>query len=123
MNKIKLYHYSNIDIRDYIKPDFYGLNYFTSNDKAITNVKRAFYYTKPEPEHLLRGSKFLYTILYSKFRLYDISADLKGYLKDKTISEALHKIKQDYNGIIYRIGNIEIVNLFYRARFIKKERL
>ena len=117
---IKLYHYSNIDIKDYIKPDFYGSNFYTTNDKNITNVKRAFYYTKPEPEHLLSNSKFLYIIDYPEFRLYDISQDLRGYLRAKTISQALYKIKQNYNGIRYNIGNLVIVNLFYDIKFTEK---
>lgn len=117
---IKLYHYSNTDIKDKIKVSYYGQNFYTTNDKNITNVKRAFYYTKPEPENLLKGNKFLYIVEYPKFRLYDISADLKGYLTGQTIGQALYKIKQTYNGIIYRIGNLEIVNLFYDTKIIDK---
>ena len=118
---IKLYHYSQADIKEKIKVKFYGLNYFTSNDKNLTDIKRAFYYTKPEPEHLLKGNKFLYIVDYPNFRLYDISQDKRGYLKDKTIDQALRQIKQKYNGVIYRIGNYEIVNLFYDTRYTKKE--
>ena len=118
---IRLYHYSQADFKDKIKVKFYGFNYFTTNDKNLTDIKRAFYYTKPEPEHLLKGSKFLYIVDYPKFRLYDITKDLKGYLKDKTISKALSQIKQKYNGVIYRIGKNEIVNLFYDTRYTKRE--
>ena len=117
---IKLYHYSNTDIKDYIKPDFYGSNYFTSNDKNITNVKRAFYYTKPEPEALLRGSKFLYIVEIEPSQLYNISQDSKGYLKSHSISEALRHIKRHYKGVIYNIGKVEIVNLFKRIKIINK---
>ena len=118
---IRLYHYSNTDIKDYIKPDFYGSNYFTSNDKNITNVKRAFYYTKPEPEALLRYCKFLYIVEIELSQLYNISQDIKGYLKSQSIGEALRDIKRHYKGVIYNIGNLKIVNLFYRARIIKQE--
>ena len=118
---IRLYHYSQADFKDKIKVKFYGLNNYTFYDKNLTDIKRAFYYTKPEPEHFLKGSKFLYITDYPKFRLYDITKDLKGYLKDKTISKALSQIKQKYNGVIYRIGNSEIVNLFYDTRYIKQE--
>jgi len=115
---ITLYHYSQADFKDKIKVKFYGLNNYTFYDKNLTNIKRAFYYTKPE--HLLKGSKFLYITDYPNFRLYDITKDLKGYLKDKTIDEALHQIKQKYNGVIYRIGKSEIVNLFYDTKYIKQ---
>ena len=118
---IKLYHYSQADFKDKIKVKFYGLNYYTTNDKNLTDIKRAFYYTKPEPEALLLGSKYLYITDYPKFRLYDITKDLKGYLKDKTISKALSQIKQKYNGVIYRIGKNEIMNLFYDTRYTKRE--
>lgn len=117
---MRLYHYSNADIKDKIKVSYYGQNYFTANDKAITNVKRAFFYTKPEPEALLRHSKFLYIVDYPIFRLYDISKDLRGYLRHRTIPEALRKIKQNYNGIRYNIGNNEIVNLFYDTKIKDK---
>jgi len=118
---MRLYHYSNTDISDFIKPDFYGSNYFTSNDVKITSIKRAFYYTRPEPEYLLRGCKFLYIVDYPDFRIYDITRDYKDYLQGRTITEALYKIRQNYNGVRYRIGNLEIVNLFYKAKIIKRE--
>ena len=118
---IKLYHYSQADFKDKVKVIFYGLNYYTSNDKNITDIKRAFYYTEPRPEALLKGCKFLYITEYPKFRLYDITKDLRGYLKDKTIDKALYQIKQRYNGVIYKIGDFEIVNLFYDVKFTKKE--
>jgi len=123
MNKIKLYHYSNKDIKDKLKVKFYGYNYFTSNDKNITNVKRIFFYIKPEPEALLKGNKFCYSLDYPIFRIYDITKDLRGYLKNNSIDKALRKIKQKYNGIIYQIGNYNIVNLFYDVKFTNKERL
>ena len=117
---ITLYHYSQADIKGYIKVKFYGLNYYTNNDKNITDIKRAFYYTKPEPEALLRNCKFLYIKEYPKSRLYNITDDVEGYLKDKTISKALYLIKKRYNGVIYKIGKNEIVNLFYDVKFTKK---
>jgi len=119
-NKITLYHYSNINITRKISVKYYGYNNYTSNDVRLTNVKRAFYYTKPEPETLLRGSQYLYTVKYPKARLYDITKDLRGYLIGHSISEALYRIKQRYNGIIYNIGKIEVVNLFYDTRYNNK---
>ena len=118
---IRLYHYSNTDIKDFIKPDFYGSNFYTTNDKNITTLKRAFYYTKPEPEHLLRHCKFLYIVEIEPEVLYNISQDIKGYLKSQSIGEALRHIKKYYKGVIYNIGNLERVNLFYDTKFIKKE--
>jgi len=120
-DNITLYHYSQADFKDKIKVKFYGLNYYTTNDKNLTDIKRAFYYTKPEPEALLRGSKYLYIKEYPKSRLYNITDDIDNYLKDKTISEALYQIKKRYNGVIYNIGKNEVVNLFYDVKFTKKE--
>lgn len=121
MIKIKLYHYSNTDIKDKIKVSYYGLNYFTFNDSQITTVKRAFYYTKPEPEHLLSNARFLYIVEIEPEALYNITRDIKGYLKSQSIDRALRQIRRIYKGVIYKIGNKEIVNLFYDVNFIKRE--
>ena len=118
---MRLYHYSNTDIKDKLKISYYGYNYYTNNDKNITNVKRLFFYTRPEPEALLRGSKFLYSLDYPDFRIYNITKDLRGYLLHNSIDKALQRIKQCYNGVIYTIGNYDIVNLFYDVKFTKKE--
>lgn len=120
---IKLYHYSNNDFKGYIKTSFYGQNYFTSNDKNITEVKRVFYYTKPEPEHLLKGSQYLYIAEIKPEVLYNISQDTKGYLKSQSIGEAVRRIKRQYKGIIYNIGNLEIVNLFYDVKIKDRKTL
>ena len=120
MNKLKLYHYSNADFKGYIKPDFFGLNNYTSNDKNITTIKRAFYYTRPEPEHLLSSSKFLYITKIEPEVLYNISQDIRGYLKSQSIGKALRRIKRHFKGIIYNIGNIKIVNLFYDIKINKR---
>ena len=117
---MRLYHYSNADIKDKIKVGYYGLNSYTVNDTAITILKRAFYYTRPEPEALLRHCRFLYIVNYPDFRIYDITKDNRGYLTGRAISEALYKIKQNYNGVKYNIGSCEIVNLFYDTKIKDK---
>ncbi len=117
---MRLYHYSNADIKEKLKVSYFSANFYTNNDKNISDIKRLFFYTKPEPEHLLSGCKYCYVVNYPAFRLYDITLDKLGFLKNNTIHEALKKIKQKYNGIIYKIGNNEIVNIFYDVKIFKK---
>ena len=119
-NKIKLYHYSNEDIKKSINPIYYGSGAYTSNDVKCTSVKRCFYYLKPIPyEHFFKTVQYLYVTEIQKSRLYDLSEDYRGYIiKDKTITEILNKIKQKYEGVIYKLGNYNVVNLFYSKKFI-----
>jgi len=122
-NKIKLYHYSDKDIKDKIKVEYYGHNYFTANDKNITDIKRAFYYTEARPEALLRGSKFLYITEIDQSKIYDLRNDKAGYIKrfDNITDILSYIISIGYIGVIYNIG-YDIVNLFYDVKFtIKKE--
>jgi hypothetical protein len=121
-NKIKLYHFSNSDFKNKISVNFYGQNYFTSNDFKITEVKRAFYYLEPrELEHRFIGCRYLYITEILKSRVYDLRADLRGYkLRYNTITRLLRAIKQNYNGVIYEAGGVVIVNLFYDVKIKDK---
>jgi len=122
MTKIKLYHYSNTDFKEYIKTSFYGQNYFTSNDLKATEVKRAFFYLELNPlERRFSGCRYLYIAEILKSRIYDLRADLRGYKsRYNTITRLLRAIKQNYNGIIYEAGGVVIVNLFYDIKIKDK---
>jgi len=122
MNKnIKLYHYSNANIKDKIKVAYYGNNYFTVNDTKVTNIKRSFFYIKPKPEYLLSASKYRYSLNFNLSKLYNLTKDCKPYLRNKSITQALSIIKRKYKGVIYKIGNRYIVNLFIDVKYIQKE--
>lgn len=117
---IKLYHYSNKNIDKKLSVNFYGLNYFTKNDCAITTVKRLFFYTAPEPERLLHGARFLYIAEIDGKNLYNLTEDKKGFLKlAKDIDGALRIIKKHYKGIIYNTGR-DVINLFNGINYNEK---
>ena len=84
---IRLYHYSQADFKDKIKVKFYGLNYYTTNDKNLTDIKRAFYYTKPEPEALYQIKKRYNGVIYNIGKnevvnlFYDVKFTKKEVLK------------------------------------------
>lgn len=123
---IKLYHYSNKNFKGYVSPNFLGLNTYTSNDKNISGLARAFYYTRPGTvEYLLRGSKYLYITEVEPSRIYDITKDKRGYLQrtGQDIDKTLRLIKRNYKGVIYSLGNYEVVNLFSRAKIKQRKTL
>lgn len=116
---IKLYHYSSEDFKGYIKPGFLGINTYTRNDKNISGLARAFYYTEAGAvEYLLKGSKYLYITEVEPGRIYDITKDKRGYIQRGRgdIDKALRLIKRNYKGVIYSLGNYKVVNLFTRAK-------
>jgi len=116
MKTINLYHFSNLDFSDKIRVKHYGENYWTNNDKNITNVRRSFFYLENKAlEYRFKNARFLYKVKIQKGRLYDLRADKRGYIKiyENNINRLLWKIKQQYDGVIYQTGGIDIVNLFY----------
>ena len=119
---MRLYHYSNTDIKDKIKVNYYGINFFTRNDTKITNIRRSFFYTRPEPEFLLKNCKFLYIVDIDNSKIYDLTYDVDRLKKRYYfISGILNSIiKKGYLGCKYRIGNLEIVNLFYDVKIKDK---
>ena len=125
-NKIKLYHYSNINIPDKIKIEKFGHNSFTRNDIRACNIKRAFYYIgKSKIEHMLKYSKYLYIVEVNKNKLYNLDID-KSKLKNKftrknldivDILKMVKYIKKRYVGAIY---NKNVVSIFKDLQYTKK---
>jgi len=120
---IKLYHYSNTDFKGYIEPSFFGTNYYTNNDKNISGLARAFYYTKPKPEFLLNNSKYIYIIGIEQGRLYDITKDKARYIDKagRDIDRALKDIKRHYRGVIYSLSNYKVICLFYSSKIKQRK--
>jgi len=118
--KIKLYHYSNKDLK-IISPDFFGENSYTAREKRISPLPRIFFYLEPKPEEYhLENTKYLYTSIIDKADLYDLQAD-KDNLKEKFISleDLLTYLKDNYKGVIYNLG-YGIACLFYSITPINK---
>jgi hypothetical protein len=120
---ITLYHYSNNKINGKLLPDFFGNNSYTDNDIKSCNVKRIFFYDKKNPEYLLSSCNFLYTCRILKNQLYNITIDPAGFLKKyNSLYQAVKIIKKHYQGIIYHIGDYNIINVFYGIKSNSIER-
>jgi len=76
---IKLYHYSNRDIKGYIDPSFFGENSYSQNSRRLSGVKRSFFYlNKKDREVYFYGSQFRYTAIINRKKLYDFKIDQRG---------------------------------------------
>lgn len=119
---MRLYHYSNVDIKDKIDPKCFGANSYTSNDRKACSVDRSFFYLKPDviPEWRFRACQFRYTVDVALAKLYDITQDPKNLLEQYTTGELLYTIKQlGYKGAIYNVG-FDLVIYFYNIKPIEK---
>jgi hypothetical protein len=122
MKKIKLYHYSNADIKNKISVRYFADNSYTGNDYNISKVNRAFYYLNTDKkEYRFDGCKYLYIIEVNPTKLYDIKTDVKGYLKKySSIHETLTHIKRHYIGVVYNIGISDIAVIFLDLQIKEK---
>jgi len=100
---IKLYHYSNKDFKGYIKPSFFGLNGYSKNSQRLSQIDRAYFYlNNKDKEYYFNGSRYLYIAEVSKNKLYDITQDKKGIVKNlKSSQDIFNQVKKKgYIGII-----------------------
>jgi len=120
---MRLYHYSNTNIKDKLKVKHFGHNSFTNNDGRISSLKRSFCFTSSiVPEARFQGSPYKYTIDIPKKDIYNLISDSKK-LKSKynNIHSLLEGVKKlGYKGVLYNVG-YNIVNLFYDISYDKKE--
>jgi len=76
MDKIKLYHYSNVDFKDKIKISFFGANTYTRHSRNLSIIKRShFYLDRDKKEYFFNGVKFLYITEINKNKLYNLNTD------------------------------------------------
>ena len=118
-----LYHYTDKNIKNKLKIKFFGNNYYTNNDKNISDVKRIFFYTINRPyEYLLSDTKYCYITKIKNKYIYDLKIDIKKlkYKYQGNINKLLKYIKKKYKGCIYNVGNYDIVILFKDIKILKK---
>jgi len=121
-----LYHYSNEDIKNgFIKPELFGSNAHTPKQ---TGVNRSYYYIDPDyREKFFLGARYRYIIEIKDILeayIYDLSTDDLNIIEGGCIADNLIKLRDNlgYIGVKYKshTGN-EIVALFYKMKYIKKE--
>jgi hypothetical protein len=119
---MKLYHFTNKDIKDKIKTKYFADNHYTNNDKKISNIKRTFFFTdKKSPEYRFNNNKYKYIVNIHNKYIYDLRQDKKEYKnKYNDIDKLLKAIKRHYKACIYNVG-YNIVISFYDVAIIKKE--
>jgi len=119
---MKLYHYSNKDLK-VISPKYFGYNSYSFNEKKYSNIPRSFFYLEPKiPEYHLKNSKYCYTVNIELAILYDLRID-KDNLKVKyqgNINSLLQYIKDNFSGCIYNVG-FDIAILFNDMEVLKEE--
>jgi hypothetical protein len=116
---IKLYHYSNNNIKGKISIKYFADNSFTTHDKNICNINRIYFYTDINNiEYFFKNSKYTYIINVNEKSLYNFDTDIK-HLKNKynSIHELLCYCKKHYQGIIYSIGLLKIAVLFNDVKY------
>ena len=122
---MRLYHYSNTNIKDKLKVKHFGHNSYTNNDGRISSLKRSFYFTTATaPEQRFKNSLYKYTINIPKKDIYNLILDPKKLIKsgNTDINSLLRAIKKlGYKGVLYNVG-YNIVNLFYDIKYIKKDK-
>lgn len=112
---IKIYHYSNADIKNKIKINCFGYNAYTDNSIKISGVKRIYFYlNKNTREYFFISSKFLYTAKINLKKLYNIKSDKIKLKNNQDIYNEAKKL--GYKGLY---GNGVIV-LFYDVKFTSK---
>ena len=128
MDTIKLYHYSDQDIKGKIDPKFFGKHSFTQTSANLSNIKRSYFYTNTtEKEFFFDQAKFCYTVRVNKKLLYDLKKDpleLWGELSDDQDFYDIVPIikKKGYIGIIGTNG-FKVVCLFKAIKFINRRLL
>jgi hypothetical protein len=116
---MKLYHYSEHKELKKLKVSYFGKHSYTNNDCNLSQVKRSFlYYSIERIEYRFKG-KYCYTCDISNNYIYNLNNDVYK-LKDRykyNIDKMLRVIKKlGYKGVLYNIGSLHIVNLFYNVK-------
>lgn len=99
-----LYHFSNQNFK-ILKTSFFGINHYSKNESKACSIPRSFFYNTEKPlECTLEGSKYRYTVIVDKNKIYDLDKD-KQRLKDNPLLDIYSIINHlkalNYYGISY----------------------
>lgn len=107
-----LYHYSSKKLKE-INPKYFSKNYFTANDKKISNIKRSFFYDKKQSEYLLNDCDYIHIVKINSKNIYDLTKDKnKLLIKFKNdIDKTLRYLKSKNKIVKYNLG-YNVYNIF-----------
>jgi len=118
-----IYHYSSKDFNGWINPDFFGDNSYSDNSARLSGIKRSYFYTdKNKPEASLKGSKYIYISNIQEKKLYNITDDKKGIVKNLRYNQDIYTIikSKGYSGIISKAGVNYIIVIFKAIKINKR---
>lgn len=111
---MRLYHFTDRDIKGKISPQYFGTNCYTNRDRIVSNIKRVFFFTETTaPEYRFKTCQYKYIVNIKDKSIYNLAEDRLGLIKKyRDIDKLLHKIKSlGYKGALYNVG-YDIVILF-----------
>lgn len=122
MKTIKLYHYSNNNIKDKININRFNDNDYTLNDYKASKIKRVFFYSDLKNiEYRFKYYNYLYTVEVNKKKIYNLDIDyLNLKSKSNNIDNLLLYLKKHFIGVFYKIGNLKITVLFKSVKIKNK---
>jgi len=118
---MKLYHYSDKELK-IIEVKHFAENPYSFNEKKSSSIERSFFYLEQKPkEHHLVNAKYCYIVNVDNGKLYDLREDKEGLkVKYQNNTEGLlEHLKVNYLGAIYNVG-FDIAILFYDVQAIAK---
>ena len=124
MKRIKIYHPSDKKF-DIVKVKYFGEHLYTRGDVRASNLNRSFFYFKQHcPERRFRTCQYSYVVEMDKRKLYDLRTDKQGLIdrfvtNKHDIDGMLRYIKKLYMGVIYDLGEYNIITIFYDVKPIK----
>ena len=125
MDNITLYHYSNLNFKGYIKPDFFGLNFYSGYSKKLSGIKRSYFYlNKYNQEYYFNGAKYCYIAGINRKKLYNLIDDKKNIVKNLKSGQDIYKEvkKIGYSGLIGSNG-LSCIVLFYPVKIKERNTL
>jgi len=119
---MRLYHFSNENIKNVLRVKFFGRNGYSKNDVLTCGLKRLYFYKDKKPEAVLSGAKYLYTVNGKGLKLYSLKVDSKRYLLKFGLVDGLKLIKKRFDGVVTGYGFICLFNdIKYHKRILLDE--
>ena len=124
-SSMPLYHYSSADKEQItLDPQQFGASSYSKREKESSTIPRIFFYVDlSHREKMVATSRNLYTVNIDASMVYDLNTDPEGYIgsirhpiygmrKGIELDELLATIKENYSGMFYTTGAMDVVAWF-----------